>query len=155
MGLDMYLSAEKFLGGYSNPAGRDQILGAIPDRPALYDDAGSLTVSYEVAYWRKANAIHGWFVENVQDGEDNCEKHYVSLDSIKELLALVEAVLDGSAEPDDLPPQDGFFFGSTDDEDWYRAYLEDTQRQIKPLIDWFEADDKRKADWDLYYRSSW
>ena len=26
-----------------------------------------------VAYWRKANAIHSWFVENCQDGVDECQ----------------------------------------------------------------------------------
>ena len=26
----------------------------------------------EVGYWRKANAIHGWFVRNVQNGKDDC-----------------------------------------------------------------------------------
>ena len=29
----------------------------------------------QVAYWRKANAIHDWFVNNVQDGEDDCSYH--------------------------------------------------------------------------------
>ena len=32
--------------------------------------------SYEnVAYWRKANAVHKWFVEAVQGGEDDCDFH--------------------------------------------------------------------------------
>ena len=26
-----------------------------------------------VAYWRKANAIHRWFINNIADGVDNCE----------------------------------------------------------------------------------
>src|SRR5690606_34112979 len=40
----------------------------------------------EVGYWRKANAVHSWFVTNVQKGIDNCESHYVSKDQLKELL---------------------------------------------------------------------
>lgn len=28
----------------------------------------------EIGYWRKANHIHKWFVDCVQDGEDDCEK---------------------------------------------------------------------------------
>ena len=31
----------------------------------------------EVAYWRKANAIHGWFVYNIQDGVDDQNEYYV------------------------------------------------------------------------------
>ena len=26
----------------------------------------------EVMYWRKANYIHNWFVENIQNGSDDC-----------------------------------------------------------------------------------
>ena len=29
-------------------------------------------VRYEVLMWRKANAIHNWFVQNVQKGVDDC-----------------------------------------------------------------------------------
>jgi hypothetical protein len=29
----------------------------------------------QVGYWRKANHIHNWFVENVQDGIDDCNYH--------------------------------------------------------------------------------
>ena len=30
-------------------------------------------IDEEVGYWRKANAIHKWFVDNVQDGNDDCK----------------------------------------------------------------------------------
>lgn len=29
----------------------------------------------EVGYWRKANAVHKWFVDNVQHGQDDCGYH--------------------------------------------------------------------------------
>ena len=32
-------------------------------------------IAEQVGYWRKANAIHQWFVDNVQDGEDDCDYH--------------------------------------------------------------------------------
>jgi len=31
-----------------------------------------VTIELDYAYWRKANQIHNWFVENVKDGVDNC-----------------------------------------------------------------------------------
>ena len=45
-----------------------------------------------VAYWRKANQIHNWFVENVQNGEDDCRCH----DEVTEdkLLTLLNICLD-------------------------------------------------------------
>lgn len=156
MGLDMYLTAEKFFGGYSDEVGRSRVLAACGDDiPPFARTSGSAVVSFEVACWRKANAVHGWFVENVQDGNDDCDRHHVSVDALKELLALCEGVLDGSADADDLPPTSGFFFGPTDDEEWYREYLALTVEQLKPLIAWFEADEGRRGQWDLFYQSSW
>lgn len=57
-------------------------------------------VSYieeEVAYWRKANQIHGWFVENCANGEDtNGGYHYVSHEKLKELIDLCKRVIAAS-----------------------------------------------------------
>lgn len=57
----------------------------------------------EAAYWRKANQIHGWFVREVQGGNDNCKEYEVSLDKLKELLALVNKVLE-TKDTNLLPP---------------------------------------------------
>ena len=40
----------------------------------------------EVGYWRKANQIHKWFVDNCQKGVDDCRDSYVGHDQLKELL---------------------------------------------------------------------
>lgn len=45
-----------------------------------------------VAYWRKANAIHNWFVENVQNGEDDCGTYEVTKENIEDLLYACTAV---------------------------------------------------------------
>ena len=48
----------------------------------------------EVGYWRKANEIHNWFVENVQDGEDDCCYHNeVTKETLEELLDICQTVL--------------------------------------------------------------
>jgi len=47
-------------------------------------------------YWRKANHIHGWFVDNVQDGQDDCKQYYVDLDAISQLRVVCEKVIDAS-----------------------------------------------------------
>lgn len=52
-----------------------------------YDDEEDLV------YWRKANQIHRWFVENVQNGEDKCKPYQVSKEKIEELKNLCEEVL--------------------------------------------------------------
>lgn len=49
---------------------------------------GSWRIIQQVGYWRKANQIHNWFVENVQDGEDDCDYHH---EVTKEMLELLKA----------------------------------------------------------------
>ena len=49
----------------------------------------------QVGYWRKANQIHNWFVENIQDGIDDCEYHReVTEEDLKELLSICEQIKD-------------------------------------------------------------
>ena len=84
-----------------------------------------IKISCEIGYWRKANAIHKWFVDNVQGGNDNCGSYYVSLEQLKELHDLcLKALKDEDSTL--LPPSSGFFFGSTDIDDWYWKYIQDT-----------------------------
>ena len=36
--------------------------------------SSDITLSYNIAYWRKANAIHGWFVAECADGVDESQQ---------------------------------------------------------------------------------
>jgi hypothetical protein len=159
MGLDMYLTAEKYISGYSDIDRRDRVVEAVGVHPPLRQDGeSSATVTISVAYWRKANAIHEWFVREAQDGNDDCQKHFVSVQSLKELVATCEDLLakrDPEEAADVLPTADGFFFGSTDYDDWYWDCLEETVTQLKPLVEWFDSDEGNVLVWDLYYQSSW
>ena len=47
---------------------------------------GSWRVIEQVGYWRKANEIHNWFVDNVQNGEDDCDYHNEVTEVMLELL---------------------------------------------------------------------
>lgn len=43
----------------------------------------------ELYYWRKANAIHGWFVKHVMPkdvGDYNCKKYEVSKTNLEQLV---------------------------------------------------------------------
>lgn len=100
----------------------------------------------EVAYWRKANHIHAWFVENVQSGNDDCGEYYVGVDQLRELVSECKAVL-ASRElaPERLPRAEGFFFGSNDYDAWYFQACENTIEMLEPCLD----------GGDYYYSSSW
>jgi hypothetical protein len=49
----------------------------------------------EVGYWRKANAIHGWFVRELANGVDECQPIHVSRENLVVLRQLcLEALRD-------------------------------------------------------------
>jgi hypothetical protein len=81
---------------------------------------GAYTMEYE---WRKALAVHRWFVENVQGGDDTSGTYEVLPSELRELRDVLKQVLNNRAlGPKLLPTQDGSFLGSTD----YGAdYLDD------------------------------
>ena len=109
-----------------------------------------MSVVERVGYWRKANAIHQWFVVNVQDVEDNCGYYYVSRENLEVLLETVNKVLDDHSLAEDLlPTQGGFFFGATDYDDYHFEDLKETKKIIEEIF--AEGD----VDADYQYHSSW
>jgi len=162
MGLDMYLSASKYLGNWEHSneeekAAFRKVADALEITDSTCDESPSITVDLTVGYWRKANAIHNWFVHNAQDGVDNCEKHYVSREKLTELLETCEEVLKAKGKPNqkdivtsELPPQGGFFFGSTDIDESYWEDVELTISQIENILN-----NKKFENFDFYYQSSW
>lgn len=114
------------------------------------DDWTGITVDIPVAYWRKANQIHQWFVMNVQSGVDECEEHTVSRERLQELVNVCTEVLDDHSKASALlPTQSGFFFGSVEYDVWYFRDLEYTKEQLTKLIE-------ATSDWDEFrYQSSW
>jgi hypothetical protein len=110
---------------------------------------GKRNISEEVAYWRKANAIHRWFVENVQGGVDNQANYYVSREQLQQLLDAVNKVLaDRSLAAEELPTQDGFFFGGTGYDEYYFSDLERTKEILEAVL-------KEDGVYDYYYTCWW
>lgn len=143
---------------------------------------GHKSIIEQAAYWRKANQIHNWFVENVQDGKDDCDCYEVTKEQLEELLEICMKVKlasklvkgkvnngytfkDGVEIPNTedgeyiedptiamklLPSQSGFFFGSTDYDQWYMGDIDYTIEKILEIL--------RTTDFDkeiVFYRSSW
>lgn len=207
MGLDMYLSAKKVVsGGYDHyrynyvreegkPPRREPMvpkhkeavkfdallrtmgMGKFEDFKEKYPNGNSITVQIGVAYWRKANAIHQWFVDNVQVGKDECQESYVSREQLQALLDVVtiilgtaskgeltiekdifgnewesfpNATLDVDLAKEALGTQAGFFFGSTAYDQWYILDLELTRDQLTQVLN-----DPELEGYDFYYQSSW
>lgn len=192
MGLDMYLNKTKRLGDVD-------LMFLDPDdvkenNPALYERLVPYMIkqgtpgrytwdSYyeEVGYWRKANHIHNWFVENVQGGTDDCDSYEVSREKIVELQGICKTVIENSKLVDGkisngstlhngkwepifedggiiknpeiamklLPTSEGFFFGSTDYDEYYLEDVKYTLEICNQILSDFDFENDI-----LFYRAS-
>jgi hypothetical protein len=155
MGLDMYLSARKYVSDYTFQKGEDtktvnDILSAVGlDRNALSKDSPGISVAVNVGYWRKVNSVHNWFVKNVQGGVDECQESYVTREQLEELFSTVALAIK-SKNSSLLPPAAGFFFGSIDIDEWYWSDLEYTRDLLKKILS-----NKSLEGFDFVYQASW
>lgn len=148
MGLDMYLRGKRYLWGSDegDKAIAEDVAKAI-GKPELR----VREVSVLIGDWRKANAIHNWFVENVQDGEDDCRPYFVDsgqLDDLRELCIKLLATKDVKAAAELLPVAEGFFFGSQEYDGWYWQDLAQT-------VDIIDSCNALGNGWEFEYQSSW
>lgn len=135
-----------------------------------------------VAYWRKANAIHKFFVDQVAGGVDECQRIDVSKSQLEELLNRAKKIkaasklidgevnngyhfVDGKEVPivgkgkiiedasvaqELLPTTSGFFFGSTDYDQWYLENIEETIWQITMILETTDFNNEY-----VFYKASW
>jgi len=153
MGLDMYLSARMYFSKYGTNE-EQKVAKELRNRFKTPNSGNieSVEVSFEIGYWRKANQIHRWFVENAQDGVDNCEEYYVSIEQLRELLSLCQEIKeDHSKAMKLLPPQEGFFFGNTDVDEDYFMDIDNTIEIVQRCIKY----QKEQPTVSFYYHSSW
>lgn len=151
MGLDMYLNKKTYIGNYyKEPEDKVKIEISGDKENKSLNEIKQDRISYinaQVAYWRKANQIHNWFVQYVQNGEDDCREYFVSKDQLQDLVNLCKKVKESKELAEELlPTQGGFFFGSTDYDDYYMEDIQNTIDQIEPLLEENE---------EFYYSSSW
>jgi len=161
MGLDMYLKKSEYVSTWTSDPERKTFMDAtgvevivkrrFGKRKVLTDtfkvDNGSsgVEIKLPIAYWRKANAIHNWFVQNYADGVDDCKPIMVTMEDLVKLRQICKEILeDHSKAKKLLPTQGGFFFGSTDYDEWYYKDLEYTVDALKNLD---KGDYEYKASW--------
>lgn len=149
----MYLSARKFLAPeYFSPKEFEKVRMALGLEINKMPDMPSITVEVSVAYWRKSNQIHKWFVDNVQNGKDDCGDYPVNRGTLKKLQELcVQVLKDKDMAKVSLPTQEGFFFGNTNYDEFYYGDIEDTINQIQNVLENYREED----NWSLSYHSSW
>lgn len=118
MGLDMYLQT------------RDKSTGKI--------------VNNEVMYWRKANQIREWIVNNAgYDRLNNCVEFPLSKETLIRLRDDCKRVIDNKELAREiLPTRSGCFFGNTEYNDWYFDDIRTTYVKLKEIL--------RTIDFDKY-----
>ena len=89
----------------------------------------------EVAYFRKVNFLMAYF-----NYEGNCEYKPIGKEEIEELIDRCKKVLDNHELADELlPTTSGFFFGSTDYNEWYFNDVESVRTTFEDMlenVDW-------------------
>lgn len=167
MGLDMYLEASKYVSrherstNYQEPqvtsAEYAEVAKFFPTGADEFSDFAGAEVKLSVGYWRKANAIHNWFVTECAGGKDDCKPVYVSFDKLRELRATCEHLLSVKGMANEtaevqklLPPTAGFFFGSTDIDEWFWNDIERTLKILNKAIPLSEDD-----GCSIIYQASW
>lgn len=126
MGLDMYLMR----------ANREEAEGwknlAADERISIMDQSPWT----EVCYWRKANQIRQWFVDNCDYPADgNCDEAEVTKENLEALIDTCRKVIENHKLADELLPcSKGFFFGSQDYDEWYFEDLEHTITTCEDII---------------------
>jgi len=183
MGLDMFLNATCYILNESLSTEISNLVGI------LFPNAEVRENTVTVMSWRKANAIHNWFITNCGNGEDDCQPIPVSIDHLTKLRNLCKRVLDHStlipalikngtrytrnsdgeivatpiiedgqtiANPSYakryLPTTSGFFFGSTEYDQYYYQDVKETYEALDAILK-IPQDELNK--WDFTYRASW
>ena len=183
MGLDMYLEGSFSTRAYIQPTdqqytdmreGKEVTVKRSPELEDALTAIGFenapiehqynyMTYVFPICTWRKANAIHKFFVDTCQNGNDNCQRHYVSRENLEELLETINTILAVKTpvarrtKAEELLPTDieGCFFGSEDYDDWYFQDLKRTKSILEKVFDYEENAEAGKCFDNFYYQSSW
>lgn len=156
MGLDMYLTKSHSVKNWDPLA--PKYIVTVTKNGASVPGINESRIKYvieELAYWRKANAIHNWFVKNCQNDVDDCREYDVERESLEELLSVMNEILNTTEGEhrdklalEKLPPVPGFFFGDTGINQWYYDALEYTQERLTDIL-------SEPASGLFHYRASW
>lgn len=154
MGLDMYLNKKTYVKNWKHMSDDEKHTVSVEGKSSKQIKPERIThIEEEIGYWRKANQIHNWFVNNVQGGIDDCKSHYIDVDNLEELSNLCKEVLADHSKADKLlPAQPGFFFGGTEYDGWYFQNLEYTVDMIDGILKEMKEND---TYYEFYYESSW
>tara|TARA_R100001510_G_scaffold17075_1_gene14364 strand:+ start:280 stop:765 length:486 start_codon:yes stop_codon:yes gene_type:complete len=161
MGLDMYLTGDKFKRTQyarddKNNFLRDEDGGIIPINEVFVDGFKCTSEKLELGYWRKHAPLHDFIVRAFADGEDNCRP--INLHS--EDLRWIAKVLRGEDGEYGLPSNEdvvrGCFFGNEEWWDELRERADEDAEIFEKAASWLDDDQQNELFWhSVEYQASW
>ena len=157
MGLDMYLYRKTYVQNWEKQTPEQRHTISVKVGENAREDIKPYRIAYiveQIGYWRKFNALHGWFVENCGGGVDECQQIEVSAHDLRVLLETLREVKRAIEDKDSktigilLPPVGGFFFGSTEIDEYYKERVNETIAIIEEAVNEGEGE-------EFYYQASW
>jgi hypothetical protein len=160
MGLDMYLYKRTYVQNWEHNPPEQQHQIEVKKNGVVRNDIKPNRICYiteQVAYWRKFNALHGWFVNECGGGIDECQNINVDEDKLVELLETLKKVSDNFTMAKELlPPVQGFFFGGDEIDEYYKEDVNSTIKIIEELLEEHEQSKEHGLySGDFEYRASW
>jgi len=161
MGLDMYLKVREYNVQHNlKEADKYNTIMQTVSIKGMKEVPIIVTTEYTVIYWRKANQVHGWFVNTLADGVDECQRISVSRDNLVRLRETCSVLLDTRSNElakELLPPTDGFFFqaggGEAQLDEGYWLDLQHTHEELSKLLE--QITEENKWDYNIEYQASW
>jgi hypothetical protein len=146
MGLDQYLNKKKYFFREE-----DKLKITMNGKAIKGLDSSKVNhISQEVFSWRKSNQIHKWFVDNIQNGKDDCGSYEVEKAEFEALLKAIKIALsDKEGAKKVLPTVPGFFFGNEEYDEYYWKDLKDTEAMLVKELENYDD------EWRYEYSSSW
>ena len=157
MGLDMYLYKKTYVQNWEHQTPEQRHTISVKLGENAREDIKPHRIAYideQIGYWRKFNALHGWIIDNCGGGIDECQKIDISAHDLRVLLETLREVKRAIEDKDNktisllFPPTGGFFFGSTEVDEYYKEQID----QTIPIIE--EAVNEGEGE-EFYYQASW
>ena len=121
MGLDMYLTGRKYVGG--------SLQG--DDEPFREEDGKPVdSMNLELGCWRKHRKLHGYIVNTFAEGKDECQDIPLEGDDLRKIAKAVRI--------NDLPHTEGCFFGDAEMDKAFSDEAEEHAQQFDEAAKWLK-----------------
>jgi hypothetical protein len=182
MGLDMYLYKKHYVQNWEHTKPEERHTITIKKGNDVREDIKPERIVYiteQIGYWCKFNALHNFFIDECNGGEDNCREIYVSSDKLFELLSTLKEVkkVIGKAKKKKVNVQTGW---NSKGDTYAEIEVYDCDEELEQLFptrsgfffgsteygDWYKSNVEKTIKllknelvdvdkYDYYYRASW